>query len=121
VAHFSSAGDDGGDPPPRKTRAAGTSCDSNLRRKGVAHLCWWNAKARGGALSEQRRRERLLAVLDGEGARIFATLTRLTLRHDVAADLLQELFLRLQTSETFFAAENPAAFAWRTALNLATQ
>ena len=71
-------------------------------------------------MSERRRRERLLAVLDGEGARIFATLTRFTLRHDVAADLLQELFLRLQSSETFATAENPAAFAWRTALNLAT-
>jgi RNA polymerase sigma-70 factor (ECF subfamily) len=60
-------------------------------------------------------------VLDAEGGRIFATLTRLTLSHDVAADLLQELFLRLQKSDTFFAADNPGAFAWRTALNLATQ
>lgn len=62
-----------------------------------------------------------MKVLDEHGSRLYATLVRLTLHHDVAGDLLQELFVRLGSSDTFQTARDPAAFAWRTALNLATQ
>ena len=70
---------------------------------------------------DRQAHERLAQVLDEQGTRLYAALARLTLRHDVAADLLQELFLRLGRSETFLTADNPAAFAWRTALNLAAE
>ena len=46
-------------------------------------------------------------------------LVRLTLRADVAEDLLQELFLKLHGASGFAAARNAAAFATRTAVNLA--
>src|SRR5688572_20717684 len=62
-----------------------------------------------------------MTLLDEQGERLYATLARLTLRHDVAADLLQELFLRLSQSSTFAAADDPAAYARRTAINLAME
>jgi RNA polymerase sigma-70 factor (ECF subfamily) len=46
-------------------------------------------------------------------------LYRLTLRTDVADDLLQDLFCRLTQSESFQRADNAPAFAYRTAMNLA--
>jgi RNA polymerase sigma-70 factor (ECF subfamily) len=39
----------------------------------------------------------------------------------VAADLLQELFLRLGQSSGFDQADDPAAYAWRAAINLAME
>jgi RNA polymerase sigma-70 factor (ECF subfamily) len=60
-------------------------------------------------------------VLDAHGERLFATLLRLTLRPDVAAELLQELFVRLAQSDGFDAAADPVAYAWRTAINLAME
>jgi RNA polymerase sigma-70 factor (ECF subfamily) len=63
--------------------------------------------------------DRLLRLLDTDGRRLHRLLTRLTLRADVAEDLLQELFLRLRESAGFRAADDPAAFAVRTAVNLA--
>lgn len=45
---------------------------------------------------------------------------RLTLRRDVAAELLQELFVRLGTSE-IENARDPTAYAWRAAINLAME
>jgi RNA polymerase sigma factor (sigma-70 family) len=72
---------------------------------------------------EERRLKRtaddITALLDEHGGRLFALLYRLTLRSDVAEDLLQELFCRLSQSTGFQRAENPAAFAYRTATNLA--
>jgi len=63
--------------------------------------------------------ERLLKLLDEEGPRLHRLLFRLTLRPEVAEDLLQELFLRLRESSGFTAAISPIAFVTRTAVNLA--
>jgi RNA polymerase sigma-70 factor (ECF subfamily) len=52
---------------------------------------------------------------------VHALVYRLTLRRDVADDLLQELFLRLDRSREFAAARDPAAYARRTAINLALE
>ncbi len=46
-------------------------------------------------------------------------LTRLTLRADLAEDLLQELFVRLGRSRAFARAADPAAYASRAAIHLA--
>jgi RNA polymerase sigma-70 factor (ECF subfamily) len=43
----------------------------------------------------------------------------LTRRQDVAGDLLQELFLRLLDSKAFDKAQDPLAYAYRAAINLA--
>jgi RNA polymerase sigma factor (sigma-70 family) len=61
----------------------------------------------------------LLQLLETDGRRLHRLLTRLTLRADAADDLLQELFLRLRSSASFRNATDPAAFAVRTAVNLA--
>jgi RNA polymerase sigma factor (sigma-70 family) len=60
-------------------------------------------------------------LLDSHGDRLFATLARLTLRKDAATELLGELFLRLAASIGFSQAEDPAAYAFRTAINLAME
>jgi len=44
------------------------------------------------------RHEELLEYLDKSGAELFALLTRLTLRQDVAEELMQELFIKLSRS-----------------------
>ncbi len=62
---------------------------------------------------------RLLQLVDAEGARLYALLTRLTLRHDVADDLLQELVVRLGQSDGFQRADNALAYARRAAIHLA--
>ena len=62
---------------------------------------------------------RLLQFLDSDGRRLHRLLSRLTLRADVADDLLQELFLKLRDSAGFRAANDPPAFAVRSAINLA--
>jgi RNA polymerase sigma factor (sigma-70 family) len=46
-------------------------------------------------------------------------LTRLTLREDVAEELMQELFIKLINSRSFDKAGNPEAYARRAAINLA--
>lgn len=58
-------------------------------------------------------------LLDAHGAALHALLWRLTLRHDVADDLLQDLFLKLAASPQFRTAAVPVAYAKRTAVNLA--
>jgi RNA polymerase sigma-70 factor (ECF subfamily) len=58
-------------------------------------------------------------LLAEHGGQLHALLFRLTLRNDVADDLLQELFCRLAKSVSFQLADNPAGFAYRTATNLA--
>jgi RNA polymerase sigma-70 factor (ECF subfamily) len=62
---------------------------------------------------------RLLALLDEQGPRLYRLLTRLTLRHDVAEDLLQELFLKLRAAPGFLHADRPAAYACSAAVRLA--
>ena len=61
----------------------------------------------------------LLALLDRSGASLHALLTRLTLRPEVAEDLMQELFMKLLRSKGFAAADNKGAYAYRAAMHLA--
>jgi RNA polymerase sigma-70 factor (ECF subfamily) len=60
-----------------------------------------------------------LELLAERGARLFRLLYRLTLRADVAEDLLQELFLKLNDSPAWRQCRDPAAYATRTAVHLA--
>jgi RNA polymerase sigma-70 factor, ECF subfamily len=60
-----------------------------------------------------------LALLETHGKQLFALLFRLTLRNDVAEDLLQDLFCKLAASDGFRRAENRLAYAHRMATNLA--
>jgi RNA polymerase sigma-70 factor (ECF subfamily) len=64
-------------------------------------------------------RQDLLRLLDTHGTALHATLWRLTLRQDVADDLLQELFVKLVGTPRFHAASNPTAYLKRAAINLA--
>lgn len=61
----------------------------------------------------------LLSILEKHGAQLHALLTRLTLRAEVAEDLLQELFLKLAQSHHLAAAANPRAYVFRAAIHLA--
>lgn len=63
--------------------------------------------------------DRLLSILETQGAELYALLTRLTLRADVAEDLLQELFLKLRSAAGFREARHPRAYAFRAAMHLA--
>lgn len=63
--------------------------------------------------------DRALAILDEHGPRLFAMLVRLTLRADVAEDLMQELFCKLAQDERCASARDPAAYAIRMGMNLA--
>jgi len=65
------------------------------------------------------RQKELLELLDKSGANLYALLTRLTLREDVAEELMQELFIKLIKSRSFDKAGNPEAYARRAAINLA--
>jgi RNA polymerase sigma-70 factor (ECF subfamily) len=65
------------------------------------------------------RQRNILRLFDTSGARLHRLLARLTLREDVVGDLLQELFLRLWNSNGFDKAEDPGAYAYRAAVNLA--
>jgi RNA polymerase sigma factor (sigma-70 family) len=61
----------------------------------------------------------LLSFLETYGGELHALFTRLVLRADVAEDLLQELFLKLQRADGFARAANRKAYAFRTAIHLA--
>lgn len=65
------------------------------------------------------RQTELLELLDKSGANLYALLTRLTLREDVAEELMQELFIKLSNSRHFDKAGNRQAYARRAAINLA--
>jgi RNA polymerase sigma-70 factor (ECF subfamily) len=65
------------------------------------------------------RQTELLALLDESGASLHALLTRLTLREDVAEELLQELFLKLHGAQHQGGIDCWYAYARRTAINLA--
>ncbi len=67
----------------------------------------------------RNRQRELLELLDKSGANLYALLTRLTLREDVAEELMQELFIKLINSRIFNKAGNPEAYARRAAINLA--
>ena len=61
----------------------------------------------------------LLSILETHGAELHALFTRLTLRPDVAEDLLQELFLKLQDAAGLAGAANRTAYVFRAAIHLA--
>lgn len=61
----------------------------------------------------------IVEFLDEHGRVLFSLLYRVTLREDAAEDLMQELFLKLDASETFPTARRPLAYARRAALHLA--
>jgi len=66
------------------------------------------------------RNEELLEYLDKSGAELFALLTRLTLRQDVAEELMQELFIKLsRSSGPDHKAGTWDAYARKAAINLA--
>lgn len=67
---------------------------------------------------EDRQRE-LLELLDKSGASLYALLTRLTLRQDVAEELMQELFIKLSNTKGLHKIRNWGAYAQRAAINLA--
>src|SRR4051812_7945958 len=62
-----------------------------------------------------------MALLESDGTRLHALLIRLTLRRDLAEELMQELFVRLSQSPGFASAEHPFAYARRVAINLAME
>ena len=61
----------------------------------------------------------LLKLLDRKGPSLHALLTRLTLREDVAEDLMQELFIKLSNSKGLDKVNNLAAYARTCAMNIA--
>jgi len=65
------------------------------------------------------RDKELLELLDKSGANLYALLTRLTLREDVAEELMQELFIKLSHSRGRARVANWDAYARRAAINLA--
>ncbi len=65
------------------------------------------------------RQKELLELLDKSGANLYALLTRLTLREDVAEELMQELFIKLNNTSRFDRVRNRYAYARKTAINLA--
>lgn len=67
----------------------------------------------------QTRSDRLLTLLDKYGPGLHALLTRLTLKRDVAEDLMQDLFIRLHNSDKLDTVENLVAYARTVAINLA--
>ena len=62
--------------------------------------------------------EELLELLDRSGAELYALLTRLTMREDVAEELMQDLFIKLSNSRGARIV-NLDAYARRAAINLA--
>ena len=69
--------------------------------------------------SLQNSVEKLLELLEKQGPGLHALLTRLTLRQDVAEDLMQELFIKLAGSNRLSKVDNLGAYVRTTAINLA--
>ena len=65
------------------------------------------------------RQKELLELLDKSGADLYALLTRLTLREDIAEELMQDLFIKLNNSRGIGNVTNWNAYARRAAINLA--
>jgi RNA polymerase sigma factor (sigma-70 family) len=62
--------------------------------------------------------EQILKLLEENGRSLYRMLTRLTLREDIAEDLLQELFIKLSSSQ-IGSVKNLSAYAYRSAVNIA--
>jgi RNA polymerase sigma factor (sigma-70 family) len=60
-----------------------------------------------------------MELLETSGAGLYALLTRVTLREDVAEELMQELFIKLSNVRDPENVENWNAYAYRAAINLA--
>jgi RNA polymerase sigma factor (sigma-70 family) len=65
------------------------------------------------------QRKELFELLDKSGASLYVLLTRLTLREDVAEELMQELFIKLNNNKGLHKIQNRHAYAQRAAINLA--
>lgn len=67
----------------------------------------------------EHRQKQLLKLLDDNGAKLHALLYRLTLRYDIAEDLMQEMFIKLFNFKGLDDVENVESYARRVAINLA--
>jgi len=65
------------------------------------------------------RQTELLELLETSGAKLHALLARLTLREDIAEELMQDLFLKLHGAKNQGRIDCWYAYARRTAINLA--
>jgi len=65
------------------------------------------------------RQKEICELLDKSGASLFALLTRLTLREDVAEELMQELFIKLNNYNGLRKIQCWNAYAHKAAINLA--
>lgn len=65
------------------------------------------------------RQTELLELLETSGASLYALLIRVTLREDVAEELMQELFIKLSNMRDPETVKNWYAYACRAAINLA--
>jgi RNA polymerase sigma factor (sigma-70 family) len=61
----------------------------------------------------------LVRLLDEYGVRLHALLTKITLRADVAEELLQDLFLKLRDADGLAKAPRPEQYLFRSAIHLA--
>jgi len=61
----------------------------------------------------------LLRLLDEYGVRLHALLAKITVREDVAEELLQDLFLKLCKADGLAQAPRPEQYLFRSAINLA--
>ena len=61
----------------------------------------------------------LLRLLDEYGVRLHSLLAKITLRNDVAEELLQDLFLKLCEADGLAQAPRPEQYLFRSAINLA--
>jgi RNA polymerase sigma factor (sigma-70 family) len=67
----------------------------------------------------ENRHETLLQLLEKSGVTYYRLLTRLTLREDIAEELMQELFIKLSNTNDLDDVKNLNAYARRAAINLA--
>jgi RNA polymerase sigma factor (sigma-70 family) len=67
----------------------------------------------------QEHSQQILSFLEKSGPGLHGLLTRLTLREDVAEDLMQELFIKLDHSKGFAKARDQLAYAQKAAMHLA--
>lgn len=67
----------------------------------------------------KNRQRKLLDLLDRSGTGLFTLLTRLTMREDVAEELMQELFIKLSRAPALDGIDRWEAYARTAAINLA--
>ncbi len=67
----------------------------------------------------EKRRQLVMNLLDEHGSSLHRMLGRITRCEHTAGDLLQDLFVKLVSTKGIEKADNPYAYAWRSAANLA--